>query len=177
MTMHTAIYSLYKQQQRCFFRKAWSDWCWFLIFPPSFLLPPGLSIYLLLLFHSLELPIYTTTLTSHLTACSEVVIQTTIKVGRKRVERREEQEEWREEERKKWLMREWEIRNGSREREKWIEWKGNRKRERMQFFSRGTSLRHFLLKEVSVEQCIICSCEWVSKTLRATTLFCGNMYA
>ena len=86
-----------------------------------------------------------------------------------RVERREE--------RKKWMMREEENRK--------TKIKGDRKKETMWLFwgifGENSPSPSFLTQRASVEQCIMCSCKWVSKItsdwLRAPTLFWGNMYA
>ena len=70
-------------------------------------------------------------------------------------------------------MREKEKMEGGKEKNEWSERVTEKGRE-------CSSFRAFLRAVIScsksfVEQCIMCSCEWVSKSLRAPTLFWGNM--
>ena len=78
-------------------------------------------------------------------------------------------------------MREKEKMEGGKEIKEWRERVTEKGRECSSFrtFLRGTSLHHFLLKEFSVEQCIMCSMlrMGLKVRVRTPTLFWGNMYA
>ena len=73
-------------------------------------------------------------------------------------------------------MREKKMEGGKAEKSEWSERMTEKGRECSSFqaFLRGKSLRHFLLKEFSVEQCIMCSCEWASKSLKSPLHFSGG---